>query len=160
MLSLSIISVGRLREKHYISAFAEYEKRLRAYCKLETLELAEARLSQKPSKAELDQALKREAQAIRNSLSPGAFVVALCVEGEQLSSESLAALLSDCANSGRSRIAFVVGSSLGLDESLKSEADFRLSMSKMTFPHHLARVMLAEQLYRGIMINEGSKYHK
>lgn len=160
MLSIQLICVGRLREKHYIAAFEEYEKRLRPYCRFSLTELSEERLPQNPSEAEIEAALKKEAKDISSQLSPGAFVVALCIEGRQYSSEALAALMQNCANTGRSRLCFIIGSSFGLDTCIKNQADLRLSMSEMTFPHHLARVMLAEQIYRGIMINEGSKYHK
>lgn len=160
MLSISLITVGKMREKHYISAFEEYAKRLSPYCRLENLELSEQRLSDNPSPAEIAAGLKKEAAEISKHISPGTFVVAMCVEGSLRSSEELAALLQNCANSGKSRLCFLVGSSFGLDEELKKSADLRLSMSPMTFPHHLARVMLAEQIYRGVMINEGSRYHK
>ena len=160
MLSIQLICVGRLREKHYIAAFEEYEKRLRPYCRFSLTELSEERLPQNPSEAEIEAALKKESKDISSQLSPGTFVVALCIEGRQYSSEALAALVQNCANTGRSRLCFIIGSSFGLDNCIKNQADLRLSMSEMTFPHHLARVMLAEQIYRGIMINEGSKYHK
>lgn len=160
MLNISIICVGRMREAHYISAFSEYAKRLTPYCKFELTELAEVRLPQNPSQAEIDSGLGLEALDIEKHLPSGAFLIAMCVEGIKLSSDEFAAMLQKCANTGRSRLCFVVGSSFGLSSTIKARADLCLSMSEMTFPHHLARVMLAEQIYRGIMINEGSKYHK
>lgn len=160
MLGIRIICVGKMKETHYVSAFAEYEKRLRPYCKLEVMELSEEKLPSRPSEAEIEAALKKEAADIWNSVSSGAYTIAMCIEGELPSSADFAALLSNCAGRGFSRICFIIGSSNGLHETVKSRADCRVSMSKMTFPHHLARVMLAEQIYRGIMINEGSKYHK
>jgi 23S rRNA (pseudouridine1915-N3)-methyltransferase len=160
MLSIRLICVGKMKEKHYIAAFNEYEKRLLPCCKFETLELAEEKLPPSPADAEISAALAREAVEIRRNIPSGAFTVAMCIEGKALSSTGLAELFNDCANTGKSRVCFVVGSSNGLDEGLKNSADFKLSMSEMTFPHHLARVMLAEQIYRGIMINKGSKYHK
>jgi len=160
MLNISLICVGRLRESHYISAFNEYEKRLRPYCKLELIELGEIKLPQEPSLAEIEAGLIKEAALIEKSIPNGAYIVALCIEGSQLSSASFAELLQKCANEGKSKICFVIGSSFGLAGCIKKRADLCLSMSEMTFPHHLARVMLAEQIYRGIMINEGSKYHK
>ena len=160
MLSISIICVGRLRENHYISAFSEYEKRLKPYCRFELIELPEAKISQTPSQAEIEVALSKEAEEIGKRISSGTYVIAMCIEGKQLSSQDFSNLIQKCANEGKSKICFLVGSSFGLDESIKNRADFKLSMSLMTFPHHLARVMLAEQIYRGIMINEGSKYHK
>ncbi len=160
MLSIQLICVGRLREKHYIAAFEEYEKRLRPYCRFSLTELPEERLPQSPSQAEIEAALKKEAKEVSALLNSGVFVVALCIEGKQYSSEALAALMQNCASTGRSRLCFIIGSSFGLDSCIKTRSDLRLSMSEMTFPHHLARVMLAEQIYRGIMISEGSKYHK
>ena len=159
-MSARIVCVGKMKEKHYISAFSEYDKRLKPYCKLETIELAEEKLPASPSEAEIMSALSRESAEIRRNIPSGSYIIAMCVEGEQLSSSELSSLLINCANMGKSRLCFIIGSSNGLDCALKKSADFRLSMSKMTFPHHLARVMLAEQIYRGIMISEGSKYHK
>ena len=160
MLNISVLCVGRLREQHYIAAFAEYEKRLRPYCKFALTELPEERLPQNPAPAEIAAALAKEAAELEKRIPNGAYTVALCIEGGEVSSEDFSALLQSCANTGRSHVCFLVGSSFGLDEALKKRCDRRLSMSKMTFPHHLARVMLAEQIYRGIMIAEGSKYHK
>lgn len=160
MLNIKLICVGKMKEKHYISAFSEYEKRLSGLCRIEIRELSEARLPEKPSFAEIDRALSKEALDIRREIPSGCYVIAMCIEGNQLSSPELAGLIADCSNRGRGHICFIVGSSNGLSEDIKSIADYKLSMSKMTFPHHLARVMLAEQIYRGIMINEGSKYHK
>lgn len=160
MLNIQIICVGRLRENHYIAAFAEYEKRLKPFCRFELTELSETRLPQNPSQAEIDAGLLKEAAEILKRLPQSAYVTALCVEGEQLSSEAFSALLQKCADTGVKSLCFVIGSSFGLDKSVKARADFLLSLSKMTFPHHLARVILAEQIYRGVMILEGSKYHK
>jgi len=160
MLSINILCVGRMREPHYISAFSEYAKRLTPYCKFELTELPEVRLPQDPSQAEIDSGLNVEALDIEKHIPSGAYIVAMCIEGKQLSSGDFASMLQKCANTGKSRLCFVVGSSFGLSDTIKNRSDFRLSMSEMTFPHHLARVMLAEQIYRGIMINEGSKYHK
>ena len=160
MLSINLICVGRMRETHYIAAFNEYEKRLKPYCKFELIELPEIKLSQDPSQAEIDAGLQKEAVSIESRIPAGAYVIAMCIEGRQLSSGAFSDLLQKCANEGKSKICFVVGSSFGLETCIKKRADLCLSMSEMTFPHHLARVMLAEQIYRGIMINEGSKYHK
>lgn len=160
MLTVKLICVGRMREKFYIEAFREYEKRLTAFCKLETTELPEAKTALSPTEGEIQSALEKEAQAILDKIPAGAYAVVLCVEGEKLSSEGLAKLFSDRAMRGDSRICFVIGGSNGLHPKVKQRADFRLSMSDMTFPHHLARVMLAEQIYRGFTINAGQKYHK
>ena len=160
MLSLKFICVGRMRERFYQDAFGEYTKRLGAYCRLELIEPAEHRLPDAPSPAELKAALEREGAEILKNIPANAWVAALCVEGKELSSPELAELIRQRENSGQSRLCFVIGGSYGLAPAVKARADLRLSMSRMTFPHHLARVMLAEQVYRGFKINEGSKYHK
>ena len=160
MLSVHIICVGKLKEPFYIQAAAEYCKRLSAYCKLELTELPEERLPDRPSPAQIAAALAKERDAILGKIPPGARLVALCVEGKPRSSEEIAALLTDFMGSGVRHLVFLIGGSHGLDESLKEKTWLRLSMSPMTFPHHLARVMLLEQLYRGFKITEGSPYHK
>lgn len=160
MLSIRLLCVGKLGEKFWGDAVREYEKRLSAYCKLEIIELPEQRLPQAPSAGELAAALQKEAALIRGKAPAGAKLAALCVEGGELSSEALARKLGDWTAHGVSRLCFVIGGSCGLDETLKREADLRLSMSPMTFPHHLARVMLLEQLYRALNILNGGKYHK
>ena len=156
MQRVSVICVGKLKERFYIEAAAEYCKRLSRCCKLDLVELPEQRLPENPSPAEIERALAREAEAIRSRLPAGAAVAALCVEGTLRSSEELAGLLAR----EEAGLAFVIGGSCGLHPSVKALAKERLSMSPMTFPHHLARVMLLEQLYRGFQINEGGKYHK
>lgn len=160
MLAIKLICVGKMRERFYIDAFSEYEKRLGAFCRLECTELAETRLPDRPSAAEIKAALAKEAEDIVKCIQDNAYVVALCVEGRQMPSEGMAELLAQRENSGRPKLCFIVGGSYGLAHSVKERADLRLSMSQMTFPHHLARVMLAEQIYRGYKIREGSKYHK
>lgn len=160
MLSVKLICVGKMRERFYIDAFAEYAKRLQAYCKFECVELAEQRLSDAPSQKEISAALDREATEIIKTIPNDAYTVAMCVEGKQMKSEGLASLVAAREGSGKPRLCFIVGGSFGLDERVKARADMRLSMSEMTFPHHLARVMLAEQIYRAFKINEGSRYHK
>jgi 23S rRNA (pseudouridine1915-N3)-methyltransferase len=160
MQKVSVLCVGKLKEKFYADAVAEYSKRLSRYCKLEIVELPEERLPEDPSPAQIDAALAREAEAIRGKLPASATLIALCVEGKERSSPELARLLADCANRGESQLAFLIGGSFGLHPSIKSQAVERLSMSLMTFPHHLARVMLLEQIYRAYQINSGTKYHK
>ena len=160
MLSVHLICVGKLKEKFYLEAAAEYQKRLSAYCRLTLVELPEEKLPQNPTQGQIDQALFKEAQAIRAKLPPSASVVALCVEGKERSSEDFAKLLSTWEHSSAKHLVFVIGGSYGLDPALKAEAWVRLSMSPMTFPHRLARVMLLEQLYRAFKIQEGSSYHK
>ena len=160
MQKVTILCTGKLKEKFYQEACAEYVKRLSAYCRLTLVELPEEKLPQAPSQGQIDQALAREAAAIRAKLPPSAVLAALCVEGRMRSSEELARYLADSAAQGASHIVFLIGSSFGMHESLKRQAALRLSMSPMTFPHHLARIMLLEQLYRVFKINQGSGYHK
>ena len=159
MQRITVLCVGKLKEKFYADAAAEYIKRLGRYCKIEVAELPETRLPEDPSPAEIKKALAAEASAIRAKLEGGA-VVAMCIEGKTCSSEALSQKLADFALEGKSRVTFLIGGSFGLDETLKREADWRLSMSPMTFPHHLARVMLLEQIYRACQIAEGTRYHK
>lgn len=160
MQSITVLCVGKLKEKFYLGACAEYQKRLTRCCKLSLIELGEERLGENPSAAQIEAALEREAAAIGERLPRGGLVVALCVEGRELSSEQLAETLAREALHGAGRVTFILGGSFGLAERVKRAAGLRLSMSPMTFPHHLARVMLLEQLYRAYQIQNGTKYHK
>lgn len=160
MLNMRIVCVGKLREQFYIDAFNEYSKRLSAYCKFECVELNETKLGSSPSDKEIAAALDKEAVDIERALGKDAYVIAMCVEGKQLKSEDFAQKINSLAVSGMGRICFVIGGSFGISQRIKQRADMRLSMSEMTFPHHLARVMLAEQIYRAFKIIKGSKYHK
>ena len=160
MLNIKIICVGKLKEKFYLGAAAEYTKRLGAHCRLEVEELPESRLPAQPSPGEVEAALKKEGESIALRIPDGALTVALCVEGRKLDSVRFAELLEACALRGKSRICFLIGGSMGLSEEIKERAELRLSMSQMTFPHHLARIMLLEQLYRAFQIREGTRYHK
>lgn len=157
MLSIQIICTGKLKEKFYIDAAAEYQKRLSSFCRLTVTELSEERLGSDPSPAQVEGALRREGEEILRRLPKAAAVIALCVEGQSLSSEALSRRMEAWADS---QLVFVIGSSYGLHSAVKARAQLRLSMSAMTFPHHLARVMLLEQIYRGFKISEGSSYHK
>lgn len=160
MQKVTILCVGKLKEKFYTEAVAEYTKRLSRHCKLELCELAESRLSESPSPAEIRQALASEAATIEGKLPKGGAVIALCIEGTELSSLQLAEKWNEFTVMGASQLTFVIGGSVGLDEGFKQRADLRLSMSPMTFPHHLARIMLLEQIYRAYQIQAGTKYHK
>lgn len=160
MLGVTVLCVGSLGEKFYADACKEYEKRLSAFCKLTVTELPEHRLPQNPSAGEVSAALAAEAKRILAAVDRKSLILPLCVEGRELSSEDFAAKLDGWANSGRSRITFIIGGSFGLADEVKSLGDWGLSMSKMTLPHHLARVFLLEQLYRAFSINSGGKYHK
>lgn len=159
MLSVKIITVGTLKESYWRDAVAEYSKRLSAYCKLTVVQLKEARLSDSPSEKEIESALDEEAKAILAEMSPRSYKVAMCVEGKQLSSERLAERI-ESISSERSEICFVIGSSHGLSEKVKLACDLRLSVSELTFPHQLLRVILLETVYRAFNIIAGTKYHK
>jgi len=160
MQKVNIICVGKLKEAFYAQAAAEYVKRLQRHCKLEIIELPETRLSDTPSPADIQKALSGEAALIREKLPRGGAVVAMCIEGKPCSSEELSRRIIDFGIAGKTAVTFLIGGSFGLDAALKQEADWRLSMSPMTFPHHMARVMLLEQIYRAYQIAEGTKYHK
>ena len=160
MQRVTVLCVGKLKEKFYIDAAAEYVKRLQRHCKLELIELPEQRLPDDPSPAEIQKALRAEGDAIRERLPKGGAVIALCIEGTELSSEALSKKLAQLASAGASQLTFLIGGSFGLHPRVKQRADLRLSMSPMTFPHHLARVMLLEQIYRAHKINANERYHK
>lgn len=159
MLSVKIISVGTLKESYLRDAAAEYSKRLCAYCKLSVVQLKESKLPDSPSDKEIATALDEEAKAILAELSPRSYKIAMCVEGKQLSSEALAKKL-ESISAERSEICLVIGSSHGLSDKVKSACDMKLSVSELTFPHQLLRIMLLEAIYRAFNINAGTKYHK
>ena len=160
MIHIDLIVLGKLKEAYLRDACAEYVKRLQAFCKVRTIELAPYRLPDDPSDAQISDALEKEAAEIEKQIAPGACVYALCIEGKTVSSEQFSAQLEQAAVDGSGTIVFVIGSSFGLSERVKRRANVRLSMSPMTFPHQLARVMLLEQLYRAFQIRAGGKYHK
>lgn len=160
MINLTLITLGKLKEAYLREAVEEYRKRLSAFCKISVIELNPEKLSDNPSQKEIDKALDTEAKAIISKIPQDAFIVTMCIEGKQFSSEELTKKLEDAAISGKSNAVFIIGSSCGLSEEVKSKSHLRLSMSKMTFPHQLARVMLLEQLYRASQISLGTKYHK
>ena len=160
MVDITLICVGKMKEKFYSEAAAEYVKRLGGYCKLSIVEIPEQRLSKNPSLGDIQGALEREGDAIRSKIPANSSVVALAIEGKMRSSGELAELISDWARSASKHLVFVIGGSYGLHPSVKAGAWCSLSMSPMTFPHHLARVMLLEQIYRGFQIRGGGKYHK
>ena len=160
MFEVTLITMGKLKEKFYISAAAEYEKRLKGYCQFKLLELPEVRLPDNPSPAEISAGLDKEADLIFTKIPKGAWFCVLTPEGKMLSSEALADKMKDVKVSGKSSACFLIGSSFGMAQRVKDWADFKLSMSPMTFPHHLARIMVLEQIYRAEAIQAGSKYHK
>ncbi len=160
MIGVTLICVGKLKEDYLRAACAEYQKRLGAFCKLSVIEIAEARLPDRPSQAQIDAALTEEGARILAKIPAGSYAAALCIEGQKLSSEQLAASIASLAANGTSAFAFVIGGSFGLSDEVKAACRLRLSMSDMTFAHQLARVMLLEQVYRAFSINANTKYHK
>ena len=160
MFEITLITVGKLKEKFYLSAAAEYEKRLKGYCQFKIIELTEVRLPENPSTAEIQAGLEKEADQIISKIPKGAWLCVMTPEGKLLSSEGLADRMLKVKNRGKSSACFLIGSSFGIAQRIKEKADLRLSMSPMTFPHHLARIMVLEQLYRAEAIQAGSKYHK
>ena len=160
MFEITLITVGKLKEKFYLSAAEEYKKRLGGYCHFKILELPESRLPDNPSPAEISAGLEKEAEQILLKIPKNAWFCVLTPEGKLLSSEMLAEKLSEVKLTGKSSACFMIGSSFGIAQRIKDKADFMLSMSPMTFPHHLARIMVLEQLYRAEAIQAGSKYHK
>ena len=159
MLSVKIITVGKLKEKEFEALCNEYLKRIRGFCKIEIEEIPETRLPDTPSQAQIDAALDTEAKLILKSVPNDAYVIPMCIEGKQISSTELAAKLNMIALK-TSKLIFIIGGSNGLSDLVKNRGDFLLSFSKMTFAHHLFRVMLLEQIYRGFSINAGRSYHK
>lgn len=160
MFDVTLICMGKLKEKFYIQAAQEYEKRLGAYCRFRLLELPEYKLPEDPSPAQIVAGLDKEAEQIISKIPKGSWLCIWTPEGKMLSSDDLAEQLKDVKLSGKSSACFLIGSSFGISQKIKDMADYKLSMSKMTFPHHLARIMVLEQLYRAEAIQAGSKYHK
>ena len=160
MFDITLIVMGKLKEKFYLSAAEEYQKRLKGYCSFKIVELPEHRLPEDPSPAEIQTGLDREAELIFAKIPKGSWLCIFTPEGKILSSEEFAGKLRDVKNSGKSSACFLIGSSFGISQRVKEKADFKLSMGKMTFPHHLARIMVLEQIYRAEAIQAGSKYHK
>ena len=160
MFDITLITMGKLKEPFYLSAAAEYEKRMKGYCTFHLLELPEYRLPEDPSPAEIAAGLEKEAEQILAKIPKGAWFCVLTPEGKTLSSEAFAQKLKEVKLSGKSSACFLIGSSFGMAQRIKEKADFKLSMGPMTFPHHLARIMVLEQIYRAEAIQAGSKYHK
>ena len=160
MLNITIIAVGKLKEQYLRDASAEYQKRLSTLCKLNIVEINPEKLSDNPSAKEIENALNNEAKKIIEKIPKGAAVFAMCIEGKQRSSEELSRELDDLALSGVSNAVFIIGGSFGLSDEVKMKSRYKLSMSKMTFPHQVARIMLLEQLYRASQISMGTRYHK
>ena len=160
MMNVQLIVLGKLKEKFMKDFSGEYEKRLGAFCKLTVTELEPVKLPENPSEKEIEYALLKEAGQIRDKMLSNAYVFSMCIEGKQSSSEAFSQKLSEIAVNGKSNIVFIIGSSFGLSDEIKNMSDFKFSMSQMTFPHQMARIMLLEQIYRAFQISSGGKYHK
>lgn len=160
MLNITLLCVGKLKEAYWRDACSEYVKRLGAFCKFRLVEVAEERLPDNPSSAQISATIEAEGKRILDQIPKDSAVIPLCIEGKELDSPALAAKMQKIALDGTSHIVFVIGGSWGLSEAVKSRGNFRLSMSPMTFPHQLARVMVLEQVYRAFQISSGGKYHK
>lgn len=159
-MNITVICVGKIKEKFYRDAICEYSKRLSRYCKLEIIEVSDEKTPDNASIKEEEMIKDKEGEGILKNIKENMFVISLEIKGEQLSSEKLAEKISGLALTGESNIAFVIGGSLGLSSKVSVRADYKLSFSKMTFPHQLMRVILLEQVYRGFRINAGEPYHK
>ena len=161
MLKINIICIGKIKEKYFTDAVGEYAKRLTAFCKFSVVELNEERIrSNTPNDSQIAEVIEAEGRRILQKIGASDYVAAMCIEGKLLSSEELSETLDKAALSGKSTVDFIIGGSYGLSDEVKRRADLRLSMSKMTFPHQLARVILCEQIYRAFEISTNGKYHK
>lgn len=159
-MKITIVTVGKIKEKYLKDAIAEYTKRLGKYCKLEIFEVADEKTPDQASEVVEKQIRDKEAERICRYFRDGAYVIALAIEGKMLDSEEFADKINTLGIQGKSHIIFVIGGSIGLGEEVLSRADYKLSFSRMTFPHQLMRVILLEQIYRSYRIISGSPYHK
>lgn len=161
MLRINIICIGKIKEKYFTDAINEYAKRLSAFCKFQIVELAEEKIkSNTPNLSQIEEVIESEGKRIMQKINSGDYVIAMCIEGKMLSSEELSKTLEGVQINGKSTVDFIIGGSYGLSQAIKSRADLRLSMSKMTFPHQMARMILSEQIYRAFEISTNGKYHK
>ncbi|MCH5297014.1 MAG: 23S rRNA (pseudouridine(1915)-N(3))-methyltransferase RlmH [Ruminococcus sp.] len=160
-MKINIICIGKIKEKYFTDAIGEYSKRLTAYCKYNIIELNEERIrSNTPNQSQIAEVLDAEGKRILQKIGSGDYVIAMCIEGRLLSSEELSKVIDNASLSGKSIIDFIIGGSYGLSDEVKSRANLKLSMSKMTFPHQMARMILSEQIYRAFEISTNGKYHK
>lgn len=159
-MKITLIVVGKIKERFFEDAIQEYSRRLSRYCKLEILQVADEKTPDKASQAQVKQIKDREGERILAHVKDGAYVIALAIEGQMLSSEELALRIEKLGVGGKSQIIFIIGGSLGLSQAVLERADFLLSFSPMTFPHQLMRVVLLEQIYRSYQILAGTPYHK
>ncbi len=160
MLNVTILAVGKIKEKFLSDAIDEYSKRLGRYCRLEIIRVKDDPTPDNPTDKERDIVLKREGERLIEKIPKDAYIIPLCIEGKQKSSEEFAKIMSDIPSGGKSEVVFIIGGSMGLWDRIKDMADIKLSFSKMTFPHQLMCVILLEQLYRAFNISGGGKYHK
>lgn len=159
-MNISLLTIGKLKEKYLKQGIDEYLKRLTAYAKVEVIELPDEKAPEQLSEIEMEQVKDKEGERLLAKISPDTYVIALAIEGKQRSSEELADMIDKLATYGKSKVAFVIGGSLGLSKDVLSRADEKLSFSKMTFPHQLMRLILLEQVYRAYRINRNEPYHK
>lgn len=161
MIKINIICIGKIKEKYFTDAISEYAKRLTAFCKFSIIELSEEKIrSNNPNQSQIDEVIEAEGKRIMQKISQSDYVVAMCIEGKVLSSEELSKTIDNVSLSGKSTIDFIIGGSYGLSNEVKSRANLKLSMSRMTFPHTMARMILSEQIYRAFEISTNGKYHK
>lgn len=160
MVNINIVCIGKLKEKYLVDACNEYIKRLGAFCKINILELPLSPISNNPSQAQINLTIENEGKRMLSKIPNGSKIISMCIEGKFKSSEELSETISNFAVNGASNITFVIGGSYGLSDEIKQKSDLKLSMSKMTFPHQLARLMLLEQIYRSFQIMNNGKYHK
>lgn len=161
MIRVNIICIGKVKEKYFIDAINEYAKRLSAFCKFTVVELAEEKIkSNNPNASQISEVINAEGRRILQKICQSDYVIAMCIEGKMFSSEELSKTIDSISISGKSTVDFIIGGSYGLSNDVKQRADLRLSMSKMTFPHQMARMILSEQIYRAFEILSNGKYHK
>lgn len=160
MIKIKIICIGNLKEKYFRDAFYEYQKRLNSFCKFELIEIDEYKLKNNPCTSEIKICINSEGNKILSKIPAGSHSIALCIEGHEMTSENLAKYIEDTSINKTGEITFIIGGSYGLSDDVKKRSDFLLSMSHMTFPHQMARIMLCEQIYRAFQIILGGKYHK
>ncbi|MBE7030161.1 MAG: 23S rRNA (pseudouridine(1915)-N(3))-methyltransferase RlmH [Ruminococcaceae bacterium] len=159
-MKIKLICVGKLKEAYLRDAVAEYSKRLGRFCTLEVVELPDEKIPERASQAQMEKVIATEGERIAKHIGAGEFVVPMCIEGKQLASEQFAKTLAEVTLRGMSTVTFIIGGSLGIADHIKKQGDFKLSLSAMTLPHQLARVVLLEQIYRAFKINAGQEYHK
>lgn len=160
MQTVNIICIGKIKEKYWTDAINEYAKRLKAFCKLNIIELEEEKIQNNPNDTQIKSVVEAEGKRILAKISKNSYVVSLCIEGKTISSPELAKVVAESALMGKSNVDFIIGGSWGLSDEVKSKSNFKLSMGRMTFPHQMARVILCEQIYRAFEINNNGKYHK